>query len=69
MIVKSQFSQKSLRSISPKIMQYIAILHILQYYEGVILHGKINVSQLKCPFREMGSLDPIWPKVVTPFIS
>ena len=54
-----QFSQKSLRPICPKIMQYIAVMQILQYYEGVLLHDKINVSQWKCPFREMGNLDPI----------
>ena len=41
------------------ILQYIAVLQILQYYEGVLLHDKISISQWKCPFREMGNLDPI----------
>ena len=42
---------------------------ILLYYDGVHEVDKINTSQLKFLLGEMGNVSPIWPKIVTPYVS
>ena len=47
----------------------ILLFYYILYYDGVHEVDKINTSQLKFILGEMDNLSPIWPNIVTPYIS